>query len=569
LRRNDTKSPVQGTSQDQSTKSRHELLSTISLEPNAFKVLDVAGSWWIPWRELWPALTEQNGHVSLIDYVRSNLAEENLSSVASALICIAISLQHLRPGADDYDLALSGPPNELASSLLSSIDRLALGNDNNLECPAGIEALVLRAKSYVIVGNHPRNAWLMIRRAISVARLTERPRPDTLQQLSGEGDRRQRFLEALFENDSFMSLLLGLPSARDTTFNEQLASQVLRSSSDLTTQMRALRRIAAFGAGRVNDRNASTSESTGYEVNEIQQILDDAAGMLPNEWWKVETHAAGGEDVHLSHEHLLAQSWFYEVQTFLHLPLMLKPPTDGSDGARSRMICLNSSRNLLRIYHALRRPHLAPYTSKNVDFQALLAIILVMLGLLQHQSRGWDHDQCRDEVSEDVELIHTTRDVFELSSMEQGGSIARQGVHMIDSLGKFVADGERNDFVRTATLFIPFFGTVSVQSRQDELRKDSSTCNDDVASNLFSRQQDLADSFPVANRTTVSGSVLRDPKMTSFGSTAIDQHNAPRDLPGPSEPMPYATANTSDTQAPSSTFDSLACISDIPQLAAN
>ena len=450
-------------SHDQQARSRHELLSKISLEPEVLKALHIAGSWWLPWRTIWPPLTESDEKLSLVDFVHYNLAHENVINVASGLICIAICLQQMRPGADDHDVPFSAPPHELANNLLTVVDQLALANEDNLASLDGLEALVLRAKSYVNANNQPRKSWLMIRRAISMAQLMDLPRADPGQE-TAETLRRQRFMGALFERDRFMSLLMGLPYAVDDNFNEKVAKQALHSPADINTQMRALRRMVALVAGKVNDRNSSTLEANESTLSLVQETLDDAASTLPCDWWNVETHSDVSNDLQSSHEHLSTQLWFYQVQSFLHLPLMLRPASD-TRFEQSRQICLSSSRNLLRVYHALRQPHLAPYSSKCVDFQALIAVVLVLLGLLQQGSQDWHHVDAG--CKEDIDLINTTRQVFETCSMEQGGSVARQGVHMIDSLGAFVAGGERNDFIRTATLFVPYFGTISVQSGRD------------------------------------------------------------------------------------------------------
>lgn len=448
---------------DRRTRLRSELLSKILLEPHIFKVLDMAGSWWLPWRNLWPPFTEVDERSSLADFVQSRLAQDNLTNVASGLICIAICLQQMRPGADDYNIPLSAPPNELANKLLTAVDQLALADDDNLASSNGLEALVLRAKSYVIASNQLRKSWLLIRRAISIAQLIDLPGID-LDGDPGEKACRQNFMGALFETDRFMSLLMGLPYAVDDNFSEKLTQERLMSPIDITSQMRALRRMAALVAGKVNDRNSSTSEGKESAIYSLQQTLDDAASTMPPEWWYVHIHSDPSNDTQSSHEHLLSQLWFYQVQSFLHLPLMLKPASDARY-ERSRLVCLSSSRNLLRVYHAMRQPHLAPYSSKCVDFQALIAAVLVLLGLLQKGSQHCHRKHAGYQ--EDVELINLTRQVFELSSMEQAGSIAKQGVHMIDSLGAFVTDGERNNFIRTATLFVPYFGTVSVQAGHD------------------------------------------------------------------------------------------------------
>lgn len=153
----------------------------------------------------------------------------------------------------------------------------------------------------------------------------------------------------------------------DASYDQQVANKRLRSSADLTTQMRALRRLVAVAAGKVNGRNSATPEAPESNLDAIQQSLDDAARMLPSEWWSSEAHSEAAGDLQSSHEHLVTQIWFYQVQAFLHLPLMLKAASGtGTDTnvARSRPVCLDVSRKLLRVYDALRQPHLAPCTSK-------------------------------------------------------------------------------------------------------------------------------------------------------------------------------------------------------------
>jgi hypothetical protein len=494
LKRNDDTAPSYRSSSydtdDRKSKLRHDLLSTISLEPNILKVLDVAGSWWVPWRNLWPPLSDGDERLSLADFVHFSLAQDSLINVAAGLISIAICLQQMRPGADDYDIPFSAPPNELANNLLTAVDQFALADDDNIASLDGLEALVLRAKSYVNANNQPRKSWLLIRRAISLAQLIDLPKAKADGE-SADTLRRQRFMGALFETDRFMSLLMGLPYAVDDNFNEKLASRTLHSPNNNTTKMRALRRIVALVAGKVNDRNAKSPEGNESASIAIQQTLDDAASTLPFEWWNVESHTDPSLDSQLSHEHLLTQLWFFQVQSFLHLPFMLKPASD-IRYERSRLVCLSSSRKLLQVYHALRQPYLAPYSSKCVDFQALIAAILILLGLLQKGPRTQHHSDFGNQ--EDIDLIDTTKRTFELSSMEQGGSIARQGVHMIDSLGSFVADGEGGDFIRTATLFVPYIGTISVQSGRD--RSAADTGSERTESIVHSDNSSLSQSPP-------------------------------------------------------------------------
>lgn len=62
-----------------------------------------------------------------------------------------------------------------------------------------------------------------------------------------------------------------------------------------------------------------------------------------------------------------------------------------------------------------------------------------------------------------------TRQNFEFQSTQQGGSIAKQGLHIINTLVTFLQDDLEypegaDQSVKSATLFVPYFGTISVQS---------------------------------------------------------------------------------------------------------
>jgi hypothetical protein len=84
---------------------------------------------------------------------------------------------------------------------------------------------------------------------------------------------------SLFETDRFMSMVLDLQYAVDDNFNVKFASQVLITSTDRLTRMRALRRITAIAAGRINDRNANSNMCAATTL-EIQRTLDKAAASI-------------------------------------------------------------------------------------------------------------------------------------------------------------------------------------------------------------------------------------------------------------------------------------------------
>lgn len=472
------------------SSDREKLLSTIAQEPHILDVLDAAGTWWLCWQDQFSGFKDLVGARSLRDFVTSYLADDRPIMIACGLCCIAMSLQHLREGIDDMDLQLSTSPKQLMDRYLAAVDQLVLSNGEYVVSVDGLLTCLMRAKIYA-ESNQLRKAWLHIRKAIHVGQNID---------LAG-GDpsvpgflNRQRFMGSLFETDRFMSLILGLPYAVNDNFNDKLALKVLLcSTADSTTRMRALRRVTAIAAGNVNDRNAASPDDSARITLKIQQSLDTAAFAMPVSWWGVTVHATNFSDPSASHEHLMTQLWYYQVQCFLQLPFMLKAATD-SLYEPSRAACLYSVRQLLKIYNTLRQnATLSAYTCRCEDFQGMLGAIILTVGLLQYSSQGLEPTD--SSYDQDLELLDATKQVFEYASWQQGGGIAKQGLNILKSLGDFLNDDANSPTTdespgRTATFFVPYFGTISVQSsaalhRRLSSRKTANITNPEASTLLY------------------------------------------------------------------------------------
>jgi hypothetical protein len=146
---------------------------------------------------------------------------------------------------------------------------------------------------------------------------------------------------------------------------------------------------------------------------------------------------------------------------------MLKATTDPLFDP-SRTACLQATRQLLKIYNTLRQNATpSSYTCKCEDFQGLFASIVLIVGLLQYSSQGIE--LVGGSFDQDLELLDMTKRDFEFASTQQGGSIAKQGLHVINTLSTFLEDdldslNGAEQAVKSATLFIPYFGTILVQS---------------------------------------------------------------------------------------------------------
>ena len=256
--------------------------------------------------------------------------------------------------------------------------------------------------------------------------------------------------------------------------------------------MRALRRVVAINAGRINDRNVLASSGTTddetlhAETMRIQALLSEAAGAMPMGWWDVETHVqAVPTDPYSVHEHLMAQMWYWQTQAFLHLPFMLKPSPnsdsnvvivgDGDIYQVNRVHCFQGCTGMLKIFNLLRsEPSLAVYICNCDDFQGVLTACILLVGLLFRESLCPDEADenahralCAGlgEVEDSLALIEETKDVFRYRAQKQGGFISKQGLRVLTELGCFI-DDTKNIFdgePKRRVVIMPYFGTIHLE----------------------------------------------------------------------------------------------------------
>ncbi|KIX00436.1 uncharacterized protein Z518_10575 [Rhinocladiella mackenziei CBS 650.93] len=539
-----------------------KLNSTISSEPYLLKVLDISVHWWISWRDQPFALHEalfdplglpspprsgsgsgstssnttntntssspgsrsQQGSpqiLSLHDFVRLKLSRsDDAISVATGLLCIAMCLQQLRPGVDDSDLYITTSPTELSERIVLAIDTILLSPTSNpayMRDPNILLLLMMRSKMFA-ESNQLRKSWLTVRKAIAVAQNIGFTDPPISEEGATRVFHRRRFLGSILEINRLMSMVLGFPHVEDDKFTDHLALAVLRGqvtiqnaelnprvSADI--QMRALRRIVAIAAGRINDRNAS-GDPDDFKLQTtmaIQATLNEAAAAMPSSWWDAQTHLQGS-DPRVSHEHLIAQMWFWQVQAFLHLPFMLRPnphhavglPTGCEDDDLSysghgnapydpyemnRYLCLQGCRGMIRAFNIVRSdPSLAVYICACEDFQGVLTSCILMVGLLIRLSfyPAAAHPlpplTSMDDPASDLALIEEIKDIFRYRALQQGGCISKQGLEVLEELGSFLDDG---DFVSSGgdgcepqtwepqrrTVILPYFGAIHLELR--------------------------------------------------------------------------------------------------------
>lgn len=444
---------------------------------------------WISWREQHFALRKTAGHRTLQDFVRTQLDSDSAAGVALGLMAIAMALGQIRPGVDDLTFNLPVPANHIMNYILAAIDQIVCDSEEYQAKRDSILLFMMRAKHHT-ENNQLRKAWLRIRQGIRCAQAigfgSANPGSVTL---SDEEAEQQRFVAAIFEIDHLISMVLGLPYARDQNFTDARAFSVLLNPTitDESLNMRALRRIIAVTAGHVNDRNAGGLVRD--EVTEsTQATLNMAAEAMPQGWWSLLTQPLAGFAAH-RYESVMVQLWFWTVQSYLHMPYLIKPSDEGSS-PRYRQLCMQGARNLIRSFCYLRtEPAVSVYMCNCDDFQALLGTCILLVGILQDISKTAstpqdspapsDFDVTQSSIDADLALIEEVKDIFRYRMQEQGGGISKQGLAVLEELTCFLYDDEEqyspslekadlsgmgiNINKQQKTIMLPYFGTIKVE----------------------------------------------------------------------------------------------------------
>ena len=443
------------------------------------------------------------------------LREDSCVSVAMGLLAIAVSLDQLRPGLDDLNLNLPVPANHIMTYILAAVDQIVCDSRKYYEDTEIVLLFMMRAKHHTET-NQLRKAWLGIRRAIHCAQAIQYGTSNPIDGPLTDGQaEQQRFLASVFEIQHLMSMVLGFPHIKDVAFTDARALTVLRNPEiqDESLKMRALRRVVAVLAGQINDRNAN-GEISDETTEMLQHTLGTIAIQMPSGWWDMLTRPVSVVSQY-RYESIMVQFWFWTVQSYLHMPYLIKPRNSPA-GKRYRQLCLEGSRNVIKAFNSLRsEPSVSVYMCNCDDLQALIGGCILLVGILQDAAPKSQSDtaqfngqyppvESRDgHVESDLALVEALKDVFRYRTLEQGSSISKQGLQVLEELTSFAYYDDNDNEASTyyqykqilsntgiddnrlkRTIMLPYFGTINIELREldfsrlgsRKLRQDVSRC---------------------------------------------------------------------------------------------
>lgn len=183
---------------------------------------------------------------------------------------------------------------------------------------------------------------------------------------------------------------------------------------------------------------------------------------MPPSWWQIPTILSddrSGKGA-LQVNRLMTQIWYYQLESLLHLPFMLRAATDRRY-EYNKFSCMKASREILNRYFALHSTQHKSFCCKIMDYSALTSIVTLFLGLLEPTSPGLLTPEAHAQRETDRALVQTLLAAMEKISRGGKDVVAAQSVDVITSLLAFdePAGVHPGGNLR---LTIPYFGTISI-----------------------------------------------------------------------------------------------------------
>jgi hypothetical protein len=292
--------------------------------------------------------------------------------------------------ADQIPKSRRGHFTTIMSRAMDTATRLVTSNDELTASVEGVECIMIEAMIQNYAGNLHR-AWMTTRRAAAVAQMLCLHRGSKVAARKVLDSKAREFVDAeqlcfrIVETDRYLSLTLGLP---------QSSLQTSGFDAETIAKCDPIDRIArlhcVIGDRILSRRVGEPRDLTAESIREIDGMLEEAAALMPSQWWLVpDSEKNGGDELSTIHEvarNMFQLSHFYLVVR-LHLPYVLRSPGNGRC-EHSQAAAVHAAREILSRYIAFRKWKTGLYYCRGVDFLSFIALTVLCLAHIDSQNRS-------------------------------------------------------------------------------------------------------------------------------------------------------------------------------------
>ncbi|KAM7188569.1 hypothetical protein V8F33_010534 [Rhypophila sp. PSN 637] len=357
--------------------------------------------------------------------------------IARQMLLLAIGFRYIHPASHQSLAGLPDWPGDAMRRMGDAAIALLEKKDSMMETPEGLECLLLASSLHADSGNLG-SAWSTTRRAMLLAQLLSLNRQTRVSirplQSGNTWDPSLLWYRIIFF-DRFFSLALGLPQG--STDNPVTQGNLL-SGDD--SPLWSLQRKHCAVAGRILQRNESNSLLKSLdETTTIDHELQLAAQSMPAKWWLVPNLASIADDWELYQATLrLTEQVFHNILlTQLHLPLMLQATSSSCRESHrlSLLACVNASRDLLHRYMALRNFSNVSYCCHSMDFFAVTASVILLLGYIyDHRSSSSGKTLWHQRASDRAIMEEILVNMAQTGTLDKASALSERGAGVLGRL---------------------------------------------------------------------------------------------------------------------------------------
>lgn len=408
---------------------------------------------------------------------------------------------------------------DIEEKSLNAAVRLVASSDELILSVEGIELLMMESM-YHNNGGNLRKAYLVMRRALSVAQLLGLDRDISTHSTTFIDESTKSRINPsvmwfrIVQSDNYLSLMLGLPAGSDQI--SFTSSEIIRPLMDIER----LEQSITAASARIMKRDRQPDYDC-QETQAIDQLLLDAAQQMPTRWWLPpdlsQDTTCNGADSLLETTRMMDQLAYFYGLSRVHLPFLLRPAPAG-EYDYNRVTCLTANREILSRFVSFRAVQIRTGCfCRGVDLLAFMASLTICLfhiqgSFIRNNSHGERYDTyafsylCHQRPTDRAVVERVLELMLEVASADPSDTIANSVIETLEHILRIEAEaregilyqtdstderGDHNastvdnfpiDLQDALRIRIPHFGTVKVSRVRSTVNNSTSMGTGDVES---------------------------------------------------------------------------------------
>jgi hypothetical protein len=382
----------------------------------------------------------------------SAIAQEHSIVIARTLLHLAVCISALPPDFESSRLSHIWSLESTVENYVTTVTSLVISSDELLCTLPGLETLLLLSIYYMNSASL-RQSWLIIRRAMNLAQLMGFHRIISRPNCSPPIDAVENakiLWRAFVDAETYLGLHLRLPFASEEYPCADDADHRHIHRSKLTSLSRQIAEL---------DRNITPQ--TYVQALALDEKLESLMKMLSKEFWdvpNVPSTARSPESAEVL-ERLVGQIWHFELKIFVHLPFLLRAPSD-SRYEYSKITALQASRNVILRWFALRNASITQACCRFAELGLFMATVTIGLDILIEMGTKEKSEVQRTRGSDFAMVCRVIGELEKLSKASPREKIAARSAVIIKKIMCSLDPARRT--VQSARLTIPYFGTIQI-----------------------------------------------------------------------------------------------------------